>query len=98
MVKPHRRLCYISADRITRRRADLGQTQEQAAAECGVSLRTFTRWERGEASPDAAHLWDALRWLGLKLVPCGKTSSPRRLRPSPSDAGGGSTSTTGGEP
>lgn len=53
-------------------RAARGMSQDRVAASLGVGRRTVQRWEAGEASPDALHLF---RWADL--VGISITSAPK---------------------
>lgn len=74
---------------VAQRRAALGQSQERAAAACAVTLRTYTRWEAGEALPQAETLSRVLSWLGLAVV---SASSDALLCPRPGHPGGDASS------
>lgn len=48
-------------DSLQRLRRELGLTQEQLAAQLGVSVRTVSRWEQGESAPRSAGQKQAIR-------------------------------------
>lgn len=61
---------------LIRARVALGMPQDRAAALIGVGRRTFQRWETGESSPDALHLF---RWsdiVGISITSAPKLAPP----------------------
>lgn len=45
-----------SAERVKRRRSELGLTQSELAERLGVDIRAVQYWERGEKNPRASIL------------------------------------------
>lgn len=54
-------------DNIQATRLAAGMTQEQLAAEVGVSRQTVAKWESGETSPDLGHAADLADALGCTI-------------------------------
>lgn len=72
----HSRHCNVVimtlAEYLKDKRIKLRQTQAEAAAEVGVTVKTWRMWERG-GEPYAGKLIRIARWAGVtlnKLAPC----------------------------
>lgn len=55
------------SDNIRRFRTDLGMTQEQLAAEVGISSQAVSKWENAESMPDPALLPEIADALGVTI-------------------------------
>jgi transcriptional regulator with XRE-family HTH domain len=51
---------------LRQKRDELSLTQRQAAEKLGVSVLTWTSWERGQ-SPSVAHLFNIADWAGITV-------------------------------
>jgi DNA-binding XRE family transcriptional regulator len=60
-------------------RAARDWSQEDAAREIGVSLRTYVRWEHGESEPGITHVRRICRAFGWKLPFLGDLDTLERL-------------------
>ena len=55
------------ANKLLKLRKDKGYSQEQLAAELGISRQAISKWERAEASPDTDNLIELARLYGVSL-------------------------------
>ena len=55
-------------ERLKRGRENLERTQEQLAADLGVSRIVYRRWEVGAAIPNSLHLGTLARLLGCSIA------------------------------
>lgn len=54
-------------EQILAKRKELGLTQGEVAARCGVSVQAVSKWERGLAKPSEAILVQLVDFLGLEV-------------------------------
>ena len=55
------------AERLTNLRKEKGFSQEELAAQLGISRQAISKWERGEASPDTDNLISLSKIYGIGL-------------------------------
>ncbi|MBU5292456.1 helix-turn-helix transcriptional regulator [Anaerosalibacter bizertensis] len=55
------------AERLTNLRKEKGYSQEELAAQLGISRQAISKWERGEASPDTDNLILLSKIYGIGL-------------------------------
>ena len=55
-------------ENLTRRRKALGLSQEELAAQIGVSRQAVSKWERGLCAPDISLLESLAETLGVSIL------------------------------